>query len=401
MQMNFDRQSLMGMTGKPRMVPFPSWQIALRTTRFGPSWARSVTLALCTLVVAGCVSPIALHRAVLAYDRTVSRVETELLLLNIARQRHFHPIHFTAISSIAATFDFQVSAGFGAVLADNPGTGSSATLTLGGSARESPTVTIIPIQGEEFTQRILNPTHASKVAFLARQGFDLAIIVRLMARGIGLTGYGEEGFLLNEPSKDAEYREFRRRVLHLSSLRAQRTLWIRRVAHTEGTSPKARPIVLTNYDPIIAEPARQKALHEQAALLPQNAILVDVRPGDPGGDYPLHGYIELRSFNHILYFVGQGISAEPEFDAEKDPRTGPVDANPPRTLYIRETEERPDDAVFVVEESGFWYSLEPAPEGNPRFTEWNRKAFDILYKLFQMTVTDVSQVRSPLITISK
>ena len=102
-----------------------------------------------------------------------------------------------------------------------------------------------------------------------------------------------------------------------------------------------------------------------------------------------------------MYFLGRGIVEEPEFDVNKDPRTGPVGANPARTLYIRETEEEPDDAVFVVEESGFWYSLEPVPEGDPRFTEWNRKAFDTLYKLFQMTVTDVSQVRTPVITIPK
>src|SRR5262245_7720078 len=63
------------------------------------------------VLLTGCLSPIAMHRAVIEYDRTVHRVEAELLLLNIARARHYRPVHFTAVSSVAATFDFRVNAG--------------------------------------------------------------------------------------------------------------------------------------------------------------------------------------------------------------------------------------------------------------------------------------------------
>jgi hypothetical protein len=52
-----------------------------------------------------------MHRAVIEYDRTVSYVEADLLLLNIARARYHRPVHFTAVSSVAATFDFRTSAG--------------------------------------------------------------------------------------------------------------------------------------------------------------------------------------------------------------------------------------------------------------------------------------------------
>jgi hypothetical protein len=59
-------------------------------------------VSLC-IFLTGCLSPIAMHRAVLEYDRTVSYVEADLLLLNIARARHHRPVHFTAVSSVAAT----------------------------------------------------------------------------------------------------------------------------------------------------------------------------------------------------------------------------------------------------------------------------------------------------------
>ena len=84
----------------------------------------------------------------------VSRVTTELLLLNIARSRWHHPIHFTAISSIAATFAFEVEGGI--VTSDRADSRClvQTILNSGARASENPTVTIVPVQGEEFTLRL-------------------------------------------------------------------------------------------------------------------------------------------------------------------------------------------------------------------------------------------------------
>ncbi len=38
-----------------------------------------------TLLLGSCVGPPALHRAVLGYDDTIAQLESEMLLLNIAR----------------------------------------------------------------------------------------------------------------------------------------------------------------------------------------------------------------------------------------------------------------------------------------------------------------------------
>ena len=126
--------------------------------------------------LAGCLSPIALHRAVLEYDRTVSQVEAELLLLNIARARHHRPVHFTAVSSVAATFDFRTNVGIrGSFGPSADPTERPLNLEYGASVAENPTVTIVPISGEEFTKRILRPLEESHFDFLAHQGFDISI----------------------------------------------------------------------------------------------------------------------------------------------------------------------------------------------------------------------------------
>jgi len=63
--------------------------------------------------VGGCAGPIALDRAVIDYDITTTDSVSRQLLLNVARARHSEPMHFTAISSIAATYKFTLNVGVG------------------------------------------------------------------------------------------------------------------------------------------------------------------------------------------------------------------------------------------------------------------------------------------------
>ena len=81
--------------------------------------------------------------------------------------RYHTPIHVTAISSFAATFDFRVNTGLTGILSEGPGP-DSLSFPLGSSAAENPTVTIIPVQGEEFAQPILTPITENNIHFLAQ-----------------------------------------------------------------------------------------------------------------------------------------------------------------------------------------------------------------------------------------
>ena len=100
------------------------------------------------LLLSGCVSPPVLDMSVMSYDRVTTDLLSQQLLLNIARARHHQPIHFTAVSNIAATFDFRFSAGGTPALTGD--SGGMIVPTFGGSVADNPTITIVPIEGEEF-----------------------------------------------------------------------------------------------------------------------------------------------------------------------------------------------------------------------------------------------------------
>lgn len=408
-----------------------------------PPWKHCGLLAgilLNAILLSGCLSPLAIHKAVIEYDRTVSQVESEMLLLNVARTRHFHPTHFTALSSVAATFEFQAAAGFAAA---GSNTESLVAPVFGISSAEKPTMTIIPIQGEEFTTRILTPFDEKKIAFLFQQRVEPALLLRLMSSELILNGYGEVTLLRNQPHRMEEYKEFRRRVLHLSSLNQSRELFVGPIVYeqvfpfslsrslsnqetlaglgillqaaekgyqwtqqgSQGELSLSRHVVsrvaITNYDPSILTNQERQELALDIEKYPQSTIFVDIRPGAPGGDYPMRGVFTIRSFHTILQFLALGIAADPEYHVEKDPRTSSVSRNPPWTIAIEETEEKPQNATFAVTYKDRWYSIRNAPKNTGPFQPWNQVAFRILGQLYQMTVTELSRTPTPAITIAK
>lgn len=384
---------------------------------------------------AGCFSPLATHHAVLEYDRTVSYVEADLMLLNIARARNHRPVHFTAISSVAATFDFRtngsVGGSFGGVVFP---TVRPFGLEYGMSVGENPTVTIIPITGEEFTKRILRPFADDKLQFLVHQGYDFSMLLRLMARGIETRDGQGTKLWINRPSEGDGFAEFRRRLLHLAGLEIERHLYIEPILYEEtqtlNMDRSLNPdevlhsiekgihweldlekktytvrrnmqgrLLIANYDPTRLPNEERVRLQKEALRYPLNQVLIDIRPGFPGGDYPLHGTLVLRSMNSMIGFIARAIEEEPETQISPDPRTKTVGRNPAKTLEVEESPSKPKDYEFSVKFNDRYYSIHKYDNGN--MASWNQEAFAILTNLFQMTVSDLSKYPSPSITIAK
>jgi hypothetical protein len=198
---------------------------------------RILVLVSLLVLVCGCLGPVSLHHAVLGYDRTVIQIEQEMLLVNIARLRNRLPLHFTVTSSIAATFDYRSSVAVGGVYNDPFAGLFSPSFTLGVTVAENPTLSIVPIQGREFTERVLTPFNEGKLEFFVFQGSSIDMVMRLLADGIEVqTPEGRfDRFILNWPTRPKEYEEFRRIALHLAWLNANRKLFVGRLSFTETT----------------------------------------------------------------------------------------------------------------------------------------------------------------------
>src|SRR3990167_8257975 len=151
------------------MVVFPVGAPMPMPLRFTSVAQLTLDGFFCSLTLSGCLSPITLNRAVTTYDEAVTDAVSKQLLINIARAHRHQPVHFTGVSNIAATFDFRVNAGATPALTGE----ASKTLmpVFGGSVAENPTISIVPIEGEEFTKRLLTPFQETKFLILLRQRY--------------------------------------------------------------------------------------------------------------------------------------------------------------------------------------------------------------------------------------
>lgn len=389
-----------------------------------------LTLAgiFCSLTVTGCLSPITLNRAVTAYDEAITDAISKQLLINIARAHQHQPIHFTAVSNIAATFDFRVSAGATPALTGEASRGLMPI--FGGSVAENPTISIVPIEGEEFTKRLLTPYQETKFLLLLRQRYDIDLLLRLMAQELRITVHGQEQAYRNRPADRTDYELFRRVVTHLSSIQDQNELHAEPLVYHRTWTIPANSVtaegfqalqkeylviynqkdntytlrkqvlgrtLITNYDPATLSPDERARLIEEAEDGHLNDVSFDIRPGHAGGEYPIKGDFRLRSFNTILNFLGQSIGEDPEYHVDKDPRTPAVHENPVHTMEIVLSDGTLSGADLSIQSHGKYYAVNTTGP----LARWNREAFQMLYLLFQMTVSEVPRVGVPSITIAK
>ena len=381
-------------------------------------------IAIAMVLPTACATTTRLDHVVVAYDTTTQESISKLLLLNIARARHNQPMHFTGISSVVATYKFSIGGGV-----TPAGTGERGFLPvpfLNGSVEENPTVSISPMQGDEFTQRLLTPFPEQKLTLLLRQGYDVDALLRLLGSEVRLGPTNAVVVHRNRPSDKTGYATFRRVVAHLSTVQDRHGLYVEPLhyQHTwtvpaESVTPESFTttykdftltldpeahvyrvskrvngrVIITNYDPAVLTNEERFKLHEEADDVPFNDILIDIRAGFVGGEFPIHAVLRLRSFHEILTFIGRGIEEEPEYDVKPDPRTPKLAENPARTLEISETKGKPGGLSVAL--NGQRYALR-----EQRGYQWNKKAFSMLYQLFQMSVSKVEDA-GPAITIAK
>ena len=155
--------------------------------------------------------------------------------------------------------------------------------------------------------------------------------------------------------------------------------------------------LITNYDPDTLSPDERARLINEAEEGHLNDVFFDIRPGQVGGDYPLKGNFRLRSFNSILNFLGRSLGEDPEYQVDQDPRTPAVHENPDHTMELLLSDSAPSGTDLSIQFHGKYYAVNTTGP----LARWNREAFQMLYLLFQMTLTDVPRVGVPSITIAK
>lgn len=151
--------------------------------------AAAGTLALSTLTaLAGChtVGPDSIRGGRSLYSEAIAVTTTEQLLLNLVRLRYRESPVFLEVTSVSTAFTLRSSAGTGGVF----GFGSTPAenefnINAGVSFDERPTVTYLPLQGEDFAVRLLTPIRPERLVLLANSGWAIDRILGVCVQQVG------------------------------------------------------------------------------------------------------------------------------------------------------------------------------------------------------------------------
>jgi len=117
-----------------------------------------------TLALSGCVHPMGPRLLVqdrALYSGSVSDSWKEQTLLNIVKTRYLDPPVFVDIGNIVSSYSLSETGALGGTI--TPGGSSSATLGVGATFNNSPTVTYTPMTGSKYVNSLMAPLPAGAV----------------------------------------------------------------------------------------------------------------------------------------------------------------------------------------------------------------------------------------------
>ena len=161
--------------------------VKISTVRRGSQTPAILSVAILIAFAAGCAQtrgPNLVINSHLDYNKAVSQVLKEELLLNVVRRRYMEAPQFLNVSSISTNFETTASIGAAGSF-DDIGDADifSSSVDAGVTFSDSPTVTITPLQGEAIARQLHEPLSPSTVVDLVKSGYSLDGALRHARRG--------------------------------------------------------------------------------------------------------------------------------------------------------------------------------------------------------------------------
>lgn len=117
------------------------------------------------------------------YNIAIQNTRDEQLLLNLIRLKYRDTPYFLEVNSVSSQFSLATQASIGIdfkeqQIPENVGVGGAVAFS------EEPTVTYLPLQGNEFIQKLLSPITIETILLLTNSGWSLERILRLSVQDI-------------------------------------------------------------------------------------------------------------------------------------------------------------------------------------------------------------------------
>jgi hypothetical protein len=313
---------------------------------------RSALLVVGALGLCGCaaVGPQSITAGRGVYTEVINRTEDEQILNVLVRLRYDETFGMTTVASVTANLRFsaQASADIGIGDSDNYA-GNLVPLSAGVAYEENPTISYVPLSGEDFTRRMLSPVVPNEWILIggpAKHPGQVFALATQRVNGLRNPLLGEE-----PPSPD-----FERFVDLYEQLRRAGVLDI-------VQAPKTGDTVNYFWDIHDYEEAHGDSVRELLNLLgievkPDGSpILLPLRQAIGRSNSAIH--LQTRSAYGVLQVFAAGIEVPPAHlkAGIVEPITWQVPEER-RFMTIRSSERRPDNATVQVRFRDRWFYID-------------------------------------------
>jgi hypothetical protein len=330
------------------------------------------------LAVSGCAS---LGAQAMKGERTLlntalQQTNDEQLLINLVRFRYGDTPAFLQVSSISSQLALDVGLSAGAELERNE-VPSKNLFLFGGTAGYAtrPTLSYVPLQGNEFIQQLLTPLTTEKILLLYRSGWHIKRLLTICVQGMnGLKNAPRASG--PTPGRAPEHEDFSRALDLLRELERKDLVSLVHLPPASGNDP-AR--VVLHIDP------EARGLPETRALM----ALLNLTPNRPY--YPLVYTqlqeshlapvdiieIDTRSLLGVMFLLSNGVQAPEQDVKEGRVKVTYMESGQPFDwkgvlgdyLKVHADYQRPSDTQLRVNYRGHWFYIDDADmESKSTFT---------------------------------
>ncbi len=354
---------------------------------------RRLLLAFFVPATAACnaVGPDALTGARFDYNEEIAHSWNDQLLLNLVRLRYRDTPQFLEVGSVLAQYTFNSSAGVSPVIGVDGGSSNETTLGFNVGYEERPTITLVPLQGDDFTRRLLTPISNETLLFLSQAGWSVS---RLLMMGVQRLDRLSNMPRAAGPTPDVidfdpRFGELVGLLRELQVTDALQLVAIKRPDGSTGTR-----LLLEAGD---GEQTRAMARVRELLGLAEDASSVDLS-AQPTATGQLR--VQSRSLMGVMFFLSHAVEV-PAGDIEtgrvtvsRTPTGAPIDwsAATGGLLRIRSSSSRPADVFVAIRYRRHWFYIDD------RDLE-SKTTFFLLSSLFSLQAASSSGI-APALTVS-
>jgi hypothetical protein len=365
-------------------------------------------IVLALLIISGCAAQGA--RRVPAdrfnYNAAIAQSTREQMLLNIVRGRYLEVPVFLTVSSVLTQYEYDRSIGVGGFF----GFGGDSTTVIGGTTdvitgdanlrfSERPTITYLPVEGQEFSAHLLSDIPADLIFASAQAGWPLDVFMRIGITRLGALenmSFGEVLATETEDTKTAFAHDLQKmkrfeRMIQLIFMLSDRE--IIEVQQVEENGKAERYLFIAEKVPGELRPLLDE-LKKLIGLSDRKRFRITDRVTNLRDD---EISIQTRSVMAMMEFMARGVEVPIEHleqghvidyglqDSEGEVAEGLI------PFRMISSKSRPENVFAAVRHQGYWYYIDHSDITSKR-------ALSLIIILFRLTAPTPAGA-APILTL--